>query len=721
LSTCRKGSFCAIVWLLSALLGSASATEENPYIRRSLPAKHLSAPPVIDGDISDSVWQEATVGDTFVDAMTNQPVKDQTRFWLGYDNTAIYIAAYCWDSQPDKLVMQETKRDSRLWNDDHFEINLDPFHTHNFNDFFTFTVNPRGTQASRMSGGRSGKTEWQGDWQAAARVVEDGWTLEMAIPWAILSYPNKSEPATLGFNARRGHGRLKLQSWFSNIGPAWFNEDAADWIGVELPAGGFKPELLFLPFLAAGTTETDNLWKQTARGGMDIRYRPTPTLTGVVALNPDFRNIQSEVEGIDFSRGERRVRESRPFFQEGEDLFQTRAGFGQYFYTRRIEKIDLGTKFYGKLGKRTNLGVLGTYDFADQHEHPWRAHRQDYVASLTQGAGEWGSFSATGVWKRSEMEQNAVLGYWARVRFQKYLNMNVRYGSSAWEGIEEELSKEFRRGDLGNFSINWYDGKFWFSPNFSFVSPKFQASNGLIEFPGRRGVSFSGGYWNEWRNSFIRMGGVELYGGYEERYQTGKGFEDVDGVLHRLVSTFGDRDADERFFRDNIEYHAGIETRTNFSFSQSGSFGHFREEDSPTADYDWSLGFELGRRTDDQRGNYGLRYDFGRADGTFRHFISPRILWKWSRFAVGFNGSLLRHQERRQQHILSINYDFTKTISIGGRIVFQRNEREKENHWNPYFSFRRSGETGIETFLIFGDPSGETFVPRLEGKVLLPL
>ncbi|MBI1926210.1 hypothetical protein HYR99_18415 [Candidatus Poribacteria bacterium] len=151
-------------------------------------------------------------------------------------------------------------------------------------------------------------------------------------------------------------------------------------------------------------------------------------------------------------------------------------------------------------------------------------------------------------------------------------------------------------------------------------------------------------------------------------------------------------------------------------FSQSGSFGHFREEDSPTTDYDWSLGLEFGRRTDDRSGNYGVQYNFGRADGTFRHFISPRIFWKWSRF----NGAFLRHKERRQQHIFSINYDFTKTISIGGRIVFQRNERENENRWNPYFSFRRSGETGIETFLIFGDPSGETFVPRLEGKVLLP-
>ncbi len=60
-------------------------------------------------------------------------------------------------------------------------------------------------------------------------------------------------------------------------------------------------------------------------------------------------------------------------------------------------------------------------------------------------------------------------------------------------------------------------------------------------------------------------------------------------------------------------------------------------------------------------------------------------------------------------------------MTVGGRAVFQRDELRNRHTWNPYLSFRRSGEAGIETFLILGDPSGEKFVPRLEGKMLVPL
>jgi hypothetical protein len=722
---------CIVIALLFAglLPGRALGEEENPYIRRQLPARRLSSPPTIDGDISDPVWTEAAVGDTFVDQKTNRPVADQTRMWVGYDSDAIYVAAYCYDARPDALVMLETKRDAQMWGDDGFTINLDPYHTHNWDDFFAFTVNPRGTQSSRMGGGRSGKTEWKGDWQAAARVVADGWTAEMAVPWAILNFPSKKEPATLGFNAERRHARLDYRSWFSNIGMEWRNEYGADWVGVELPAGSFRPEFLALPFVAAGAAESDQAWRSTARAGVDIRYRPTPALTGVLTVNPDFRNVQGEVEGIDFSRGERWVRESRPFFQEGDDMFEMYSGVGSYFYSRRIQHIDMGGKLYGKLAKRTNVGMLGTLDLDGELTDPRGLRRQDYVFSLTQGAGEWGSFSTSGVWKRDTFEQNAVMGYRAQVRIRRRAHVNLKYGTSAWRGptdaeaVDESSSaaRQYQRGELGGLSVGWGKGGFGFGPDVYFVSPGFRASNGFVEFPGRRGISLGGGYFDEWRTSFIREGGVEFGGHYEERYEQGGGLEDLDGVIRRAFSTLGARDANPRFFRDGLGYWAFVDTRNNLFLHHNVDIGHFREEGSPTSDLDWSASFGMGGRNAQRTRNGGFRYSFGRADGAVRHFLSPRIFEKWGRFSAGLDGSFLRHKERRQQHTISANYDISTTITVGGRLIFQRNEAENANHWNYYVSLRRSGEAGLETFLILGDPSAERFVPRVEGKVLLPL
>jgi hypothetical protein len=380
----------ACVLSLSALLGigvgvhaDATDEEDNPYIKRQLPARKLSEPPIIDGDLSDAVWQEASIGDRFTDQKTMTEVSDKTRFWLGYDENAIYLAAYCYDADPDRILMEQTKRDSGLWSDDHITIEIDAYHTHNWGDFSSFSVNPRGTQDSEMGGGRSGKTEWKGDWQAASKVTADGWVTEMAIPWAILNYPSKEEPTTIGFNVRRNHARDHYDSQYSNIGRTWRNEWAADWVGVQLPASTFEPELLILPFLAAGAAERDDVFNETARGGVDLRYRPTPQMTGLLTVNPDFRNVEGEVEGIDFTRGERFVDESRPFFQEGRRMFRSRSGMGEYFYSRRIENIDMGAKLYGKLGRRTNLGFLGAFDFADQHGDAWAIHRQDYITTLS--------------------------------------------------------------------------------------------------------------------------------------------------------------------------------------------------------------------------------------------------------------------------------------------------------------------------------------------------
>lgn len=90
-------------------------------------------------------------------------------------------------------------------------------------------------------------------------------------------------------------------------------------------------------------------------------------------------------------------------------------------------------------------------------------------------------------------------------------------------------------------------------------------------------------------------------------------------------------------------------------------------------------------------------------------------------FSTGLNLSLLRHKERLQQHIWSVNYDLSKAMAMGGRLVFRRDERKQKNRWNFFVSFRRSGEMGYETFLTLGDPNADRFIPRFEGKFLLPL
>jgi len=120
--------------LISVGIGVANADTDDgndgPYMTRQLAGRKLSEPPLIDGDLSDSVWEEAATADRFTDGKTGEEVSDKTRFWIGYDDYAIYLAARCYDSEPDGIVMERTGRDSGFGRDDHIDFSIDTYHTH---------------------------------------------------------------------------------------------------------------------------------------------------------------------------------------------------------------------------------------------------------------------------------------------------------------------------------------------------------------------------------------------------------------------------------------------------------------------------------------------------------------------------------------------------------------------------------------------------------------
>jgi len=121
----------------------------------------------------------------------------------------------------------------------------------------------------------------------------------------------------------------------------------------------------------------------------------------------------------------------------------------------------------------------------------------------------------------------------------------------------------------------------------------------------------------------------------------------------------------------------------------------------------------LGARVSDPFHNYGLGYSWGRRAGDAYRFITPYATCRFGeRLTLGLASSLLFHTEDAQQHIFTFNYDFSPRQGIGGRVVAQTGGT------NGYFSYRRSGYGGMETFLIVGDPNAKKFRPRLVLKVV---
>ncbi len=341
--------------LVMILVFSPNWAETHINTSKDIQATRADQPPTIDGHIDELCWQKAPKATGFVDPLSGNLAVDQTIVILLYDDQAIYVAVHALDSHPEEITARQMKDQSFISGEDYVAFSIDPFHTHQFADRNFFMVNALGTKYAHLAAGRAEKVEWLGLWKALAQRTNDGWTVEMEIPWQMLAYPTTREPITMGINFDRHQQRTGETSWWSNVGTQRSYEYDGHWVGVMPPVK--HRELKLLPYTYLGLKQTSPDYDTSARVGLDIRYAVTPQMTLVGTVNPDFENVEQAVEGIDFSYGARYVPDYRPFFQEGRNIFR----LDRLYHSRRIPDMDAGLSLFGKLGRHTSTGVLGTF------------------------------------------------------------------------------------------------------------------------------------------------------------------------------------------------------------------------------------------------------------------------------------------------------------------------------------------------------------------------
>ena len=285
-------------WLSLWLLTTGSGIEiyqvalaERPHI----PAIKVNSPPKIDGDLNDEAWQTAAKVTGFWRTDRDQLAEEQTEVLICYDDTAIYVAFICHDSQPNLIRAQQRKRGGAFQSDDFITINIDPLNQPlvGGGNFYAFSVNPLGTQNEWVPGGAAEKIEWRGDWQARAKITEKGWQVEMAIPFRIFRLPRKPSAFALWFSRSVPPPRLEDSTFPYRRGQAVSN--TAEWGPLDLPK--FKSPMLFMPSTSLLMGEA----KRGIRTGLDAKQHLPNGLQWQMTLNPDFYNIEDVVETIDFT------------------------------------------------------------------------------------------------------------------------------------------------------------------------------------------------------------------------------------------------------------------------------------------------------------------------------------------------------------------------------------------------------------------------------------
>ena len=206
--------------------------------QRELLAVKVDYPPTVDGILDDACWKIAPQTDEFTHGYYENPVEDNSVVKMVYTSKAIYVGWSLYDSQPDKIVARQT-RSQEMWGitEDWVSFDIDPFHTHQYSDMICFMANPFGVTRVTIPGIAVDRIDHErmDRWKAAAKILENGWTVEMEIPWEILNYPQTTEPIWMGINLQRSQARTRTSSSWSNTGYPVRTEYDGHWLHVLPP------------------------------------------------------------------------------------------------------------------------------------------------------------------------------------------------------------------------------------------------------------------------------------------------------------------------------------------------------------------------------------------------------------------------------------------------------------------------------------------------------
>lgn len=329
--------------VLTAVCSIAQAVGTNSLSKKSIQATRTAKPPKIDGFINDTVWQKAAVAKDFIMNSPDfgKPASLPAEVRLLYDDEAIYVAAFLKDD-PKLIRRQLTARDGEQRQDvDFFGVFFDTYNDDQ--NGFQFTVTSRNVQTDgrvspAVSGGWGPPSDysWDAVWESNVQIVENGWTVEMKIPYISLRFA-KVEIQNWGINFQRFSRRLNESSYWNPIDPnqAGFVNQFGDLTGLTNLVPPLR--LSFLPYVTAGARSVPKADGTVQRdvlrnGGMDIKWGVNESFTYDGTLIPDFGQVISDNVILNLSPFEVMFQENRPFFTEGTELFN-KAGL---FYSRRI-------------------------------------------------------------------------------------------------------------------------------------------------------------------------------------------------------------------------------------------------------------------------------------------------------------------------------------------------------------------------------------------------
>jgi hypothetical protein len=667
----------------------------------------------IDGRLEESVYQIVPAVSGFIqqEPREGEPATEKTEVWLFFDRSNVYVSARCWDSQPDRMVANEMRRDNRnIFNNENFGVIFDTFYDRR--NGFLFYTNPLGALFDgQVTDESSLNSDWNTVWHVETGRWADGWTVEMKIPFKSLRFKG-SESEIWGINFRRIVRWKNETSHLTPIAAAYRQggffklSSAATVVGLEPSSKAINLEIK--PYATAGVgtdLAAEPPFENDVDGnlGFDLKYGVTKGLTFDFTLNTDFAQVEADEQQVNLTRFGLFFPEKRDFFLEGQGIFAF-AGIGGgrgrgsggpraapiLFFSRQIGlydetvvPINAGGRLTGRAGDYT-LGLLAIQtDALPQFFIP----KTDFgVVRVKRDIFRRSNIGLIGTY-RSPAEgvdgSNAVFGVDANFSFFQNLNIKGYYAHSDTTGLVGDDASYLGRIDYGSdlwgFDIERLVVEENFNPEIGFLlrenfertfgrvrySPRPESIDAIRKFDFEGSIDYivSGDGQLETQLGQVELGldfenGDRLFAEYSHNIEVlDEEFDITDDILIPV--------GEYSFHRGNIGYRFGPQRRVSGWLSLNhGSFFS-------------------GKRTD--------LFFSGGVELTPQFTVEPRISINWVDLAEGsFTATLFRAR---------INYMLSPRTFVGA--LLQYNSDSKLIATN--IRFRWEYQPGSDLFIVYSD------------------
>lgn len=687
--------------------------------------KRASSNIIIDGVMDEEAWAEAQVADHFKQYFpydTSEAIV-ATEVRMTYDDNFLYCIAILHNLGDREYVVPSLRRDFRGDAYDGFTLVLDTYKDKT--NAFVFGVNPYGVQReglisdggniSRRSGGSSFSLTWDNKWYSEAKIYDDYWIAELAIPFKTLRFKENMDSWLVNFyridseyGERSTWSPIPRNLSIINIA---FNKELK-W---DEPLQNPGKNISLIPYTAVKTTRDFEEGTPTDTRlsiGGDAKVALTSALNLDLTINPDFSQVETDQQVTNLDRFEIFFPEQRQFFLENADLFASFGSSGaRPFFSRRIgvardtstgtnieNPLYFGGRMSGNINNKWRVGLM-TVQAAEESDIQLPSTNYT-VATVQHRIGQRSNVAAMVVNKQA---------------FQDSVGGEFRFNPAAYNrtlGIDLNLATPDNRwGGKGyyhqSFENAQLDSTFSYGISANHQSYKWQINTDFRSI----GANYNPEVGFTPRTDFQQLRGTIYYNFYPSRgpvQSHAPGFDfDVLGN-----QTYGTTDWDM-----NLMYRINFRNTSSFSMRLRRQYTYLFEPFDPSgsdgkeipADSEYAYNFIIASYESDARKSFfyelitfsGQYYNGTRAnlEGTLSYRFIPYAI-----ASVNFEYNRIRLPSPYNDadlYLIGPKFDITFTKSLFWTTYIQYNSQIENVNVNTRFQWRYKPVSDL--FIVYTD------------------